>query len=54
MIAPDDMAACRALIRTGNNDGEATVAAGPGTYTFRVCNKGSSVCSLDVGVTVNQ
>jgi hypothetical protein len=34
------------------NDGQETIARAPGTYTFRVCNAGSAVCSMDVSVTV--
>lgn len=42
-------------VRTGNtlNDGAWTRQLGPGTYTFRICEEGStSVCSADVSVTV--
>ena len=41
------------LIRTGANDGVAAFDVAPGSYAFRVCNAGTSVCSLDVPVTVN-
>jgi hypothetical protein len=43
-----------ALYATRGNDGEARLTLGPGTYTFRVCNAGTAVCSTNVGVTVTQ
>ena len=40
--------------RIGNtqNDGAWTQKYNPGTYTFRICDQGSTVCSPDVTVTV--
>ena len=34
------------------NDGAWSIAPGPGTYTYRVCETQSSVCSREVTVTV--
>jgi len=41
-------------VRIGNtlNDGAWTQKYNPGTYTFRICDEGSTVCSADVTVTV--
>jgi hypothetical protein len=41
-------------VRTGNtlNDGAWSQKFSPGTYTFRICDEGSTVCSADVTVTV--
>jgi hypothetical protein len=34
------------------NDGAANFQLGPGSYTFRICEPGSSVCSADYVVSV--
>jgi len=34
------------------NDGWWSVGLNPGTYRFRICEAGSSLCSSEVGVTV--
>lgn len=41
-------------VRLGDteNDGAWSIAPGPGTYTYRVCETQSSVCSMEVTVTV--
>jgi hypothetical protein len=39
-------------IGNATNDGALTRQFAPGTYTFRVCEKASAVCSADVTVTV--
>lgn len=39
---------------TGPNDGAASFTIGPGTYVYRVCEKGTTVCSNESTVIVTQ